>query len=463
MSRKRRFIFALGSGYIALAVNILHTVSSIPLALHFLTKEEFGLWSVVLQITGYLLLLDLGVGQSVARLLVDTKDDINGGIYGSILKTASIVFAIRAFIILSCGMFFSHPIAYLMGIPPDFRPAFEALIRWQCLAVSVISCTSPLVSLPLWSHQRSDLVNFAAVALFAADLLFLWIGFRIGLRMFSLPLADAAGGLANVTLMALATKRLKLLPSRGHWGKITWERSWDVFRFSRDIFVSKLADQLIFASQIILVSRFIGLDAAAVWSVCMKSYGMARLMIYRLYDFSGAGFCEMIVRGEIDWFRSRLASIVALSAVGAGFCAVLGAFWNRDFVSIWTGGKVSWGMWSDIMASAYLFSCVVTRCYTGLPAMVKQIGNYKYISLLEGALVIGGGIILAPRLHFSGVLLASLVANLLCSGAYGAFRVSRYFTTPIVEVTLRLAQGRVPLPRDLCPRRVRYFLAGQPI
>jgi hypothetical protein len=192
---------------------------------------------------------------------------------------------------------------------------------------------------------------------------------------------------------------------------------------------------MISASQMILVSRILGLDAAGVWSVCIKSFNMARLVICRLYDSCAAGFSEMIVRGEIGQFRGRFAEMVALSAVGAGYFGVLGAFGNRGFVHFWTGGRLSWDSWSDIAAGAYLFSFTVTRCYTGLTGIVKRIGNYKYVSLLEGVLVIVGGIMLTPRFHFCGVLLSSLLANLLCSGVYGAFRVSRYFKTSLVEVT----------------------------
>lgn len=441
MSRKRRFIFALGSGYAAIAANILYTASAIPLALHYLTREEFGLWSVVLQITGYLSLLDLGVGQSVSRLLVDTKDDVNGGIYGSVLQTALFVFAVQAFIIASFGFLFSRPICFLMGIPPNLTSTFEALLQLQCVVFSLNFLLWPFGLLPLWSHQRLDLANFASIAGFAAGLLFLWIGFRTGLRTFSLLIANVASEAVNISLTILATTRLKLLPCWGYWGTISWERSWEVFRFSRDVFVSQLAGQLIWASQPILVSRLIGLDAAAVWSVCTKSFNMAQVVVYRLYDFSVAGFSEMIVRGEIDRFRSRLGSIIALSAVGAGFFAVLGALGNRSFVNFWTAGKVSWDMWSDLAAAAYLLSTIVTRCYTGLTGMVKQIGNYKYISLLEGVLVITGSIILGPRLHFVGVLLSSLLANLLCSGAYGVFRVSRYFNMPIVDVIFGWLKG----------------------
>jgi hypothetical protein len=102
---------------------------------------------------------------------------------------------------------------------------------------------------------------------------------------------------------------------------------------------------------------------------------------------------------------------------------------------------VSWATWNDMAAGAYLVSCAITRCYAGLPELVKQIGNYKYISLLEGLLVVTGSITLAPRFHFLGVLLSSLLANVVCSGAYGAFRVSRYLNTSIVDVTLGWLKG----------------------
>jgi O-antigen/teichoic acid export membrane protein len=434
MSRKRRFIFALGSGYVALAANVLYVAATIPLALHYLTREEFGLWSVVVPLREYLGLFDLGVSASVARLLVDTKDDINGGVYGSLLKTASLIFAILAVMIASAGFLLSHPISYLMGIPPNLVSTFETLVQWQFVITSVALLTTPFGYLPLWSHQRSDVANFASVGFFAAGFLLMWIGFKTGMRTFSLVLSNVASALVSISFMALATTRLKLLPSRGHWGTISWERFWEVFRFSRDLFIAGLVPQMISASQMILVSRILGLDAAGVWSVCIKSFNMARLVIFRLYDSCGAGFSEMIVRGEIGQLRSRFAGIVVLSAVGAGYFGVLGAFANRGFVHLWTGGKLSWDSWSDIAAGAYLFSFTVTRCYTGLTGMVKRIGNYKYISLLEGVLVIVGGIIFAPRFHFCGVLLSSLLANLLCSGVYGAFRVSRYFNISLVEV-----------------------------
>src|SRR6266404_5918188 len=216
MSRKRRFIFALGSGYVALAANVLYVAASIPLALHHLTREEFGLWSVVAPLRECLALLDLGVSASVARLLVDVKDDINGGVYGSLLKTAWLIFAILSTIIVSSGFLLSHPLSFLMGIPPSLVCTFEALVRWQFVITLLGFLTTPFGYLPLWSHQRSDVVNLTFVGFFAAGLFFMWIGFETGLGAFTLVLSNAASAIFSISSMTLATTRLRLLPSRGH-------------------------------------------------------------------------------------------------------------------------------------------------------------------------------------------------------------------------------------------------------
>ena len=88
-SRTHNFIRGLGAGYLATAINIAYTAASIPLALHYLGKEQFGLWALAQQIMGYLMLLDLGVSSAVSRFIADRKDDVNGGGYGSLLLTGA--------------------------------------------------------------------------------------------------------------------------------------------------------------------------------------------------------------------------------------------------------------------------------------------------------------------------------------------------------------------------------------
>jgi len=74
MSRLRRAVHGVASGYVLLAATAVYSLASVPLALHYLSKERFALWALMSSIGNYLGLIDLGMSSSVARLLIDHKD-----------------------------------------------------------------------------------------------------------------------------------------------------------------------------------------------------------------------------------------------------------------------------------------------------------------------------------------------------------------------------------------------------
>ena len=55
-------------------------MASIPLALHYLDKDLFGLWALAAQINGYLILIDVGMNGSVSRFIADHKDEVNDAV-----------------------------------------------------------------------------------------------------------------------------------------------------------------------------------------------------------------------------------------------------------------------------------------------------------------------------------------------------------------------------------------------
>ena len=127
-SRTRNFIRSLGVGYISIAVNIAYTAASVPLALHYLGKEQFGLWALAQQIMGYLILLDLGVSSAVARFVADYKDDVQGGEYGSLLLTGAMVFAVQGVLIAAAGAGFAFFAPFLFAVPEPLAADFRNVL-----------------------------------------------------------------------------------------------------------------------------------------------------------------------------------------------------------------------------------------------------------------------------------------------------------------------------------------------
>src|SRR5262245_768921 len=103
MSRFHNTARSLTSGYLAMGSNVIFTLASVPLALHFLSQDEFGLWALAAQVAGYLVLIDLGITGAVGRILIDHKDDRSTGEYGSVIKTSFVAFAIQGMVIVVGG------------------------------------------------------------------------------------------------------------------------------------------------------------------------------------------------------------------------------------------------------------------------------------------------------------------------------------------------------------------------
>src|SRR4051812_15500691 len=111
MSRFRRMVHGVASGYVALVVAAVYALALLPLGLHFLSPEEVGLWTLMAGIAGYLSQIDLGMSGSLARLLIDHKDDRQGDAYGSLIKTGWLVLVAQGVLVAFFGVLIAAPLA----------------------------------------------------------------------------------------------------------------------------------------------------------------------------------------------------------------------------------------------------------------------------------------------------------------------------------------------------------------
>ena len=94
-------------------------------------------------------------------------------------------------------------------------------------------------------------------------------------------------------------------------GRPTWRRFRELFDFGRDVFLTALGFQMLNASQTLILTRILGVELAATWSVCTRTFTFVTQLIYRIFQYSAPALAEMIVRGEkgLLWrYLSRILS-----------------------------------------------------------------------------------------------------------------------------------------------------------
>ena len=437
MSRARLFLRGVISGYASISVNILFSLLSVPVALHYLGKEDFGLWVLIVQLAGYLALLDLGMSVSIARFLADYKDDINGGRYGSVLKTGQVVFVVQGALIALFGAVAVFWAPCVLRIPPELITTFSILMAAQTL-LAAASFATRMVNSPLWCHQRYDINNLAASTSLIANFGFMWLGFHLQFGLYAMLLGAAVGFVVGLLIPLGACLKLGLYPRKGCWGNFEMRLFHEIFRFGRDIFLMSLGTQLTSASQVILVTRLMGLEAASVWSVSTKTYAMGQQFVGRVFDSSAGGLTEMLVRNEDVRVRCRFEELISLTAMISGIGTVGLLLFNAPFVSLWTQGKIHWDLSNNLLLGLLLLSTTVIRCHTGLVGITKDIKGMKFIYLAEGVVFLLLGYALARIWGFAGILLSSIICNILITGIYAFRRTGALFQSSFKTVAAPL-------------------------
>ena len=451
MARLRRFFHSVASGYAVLAVNIVYTLASVPLALHYLGKEEFGLWAVALQLSGYLGLIDLGMSAALARLLIDHKDRPNDGPYGGMIQTACLVLLVQAAVVLAVGTGISFFLGPLLHVGESFNRTFTLLMILQAVLLAFGFATK-IFSQLLYAHHRLDIQNYSQMAQFAVSFAVLWEAFEQGEGVFSLIWASAAATVVGIVTSVWACFRLRLFPASGCWGKPSRSSFRELFSYGANIFFINLGNQLIFASQAVIVTRWMGLDAAATWSVCTRLFMLACQLAWHPIEFSYSLFSEMIARGERAQLHKQFDALVVftlcLSVVGGTALAVC----NQPFVTVWTVGKFAWPPWNDTLLGVWLVLLTLVRCNSYLIQASKQLGFLRHIFFIEGLAFIGLAFIAIQWTGFSGVLFSSILCTTLLSCIYTVWRASAYLSvTPPAAMrvwclpALKIAAVLIPL------------------
>lgn len=435
MSRLKNFSRNLATSYLQLGVNVVYSLASIPIILHWLPKAEFGMWAVLVQLMAYVSIIDLGMTAAVARLLVDHKDERHNGNYGSLVKTAFLVSLTQGILILAAVTLGAPLLADLMKIPAEHRDTFVALLRIQGVFTAFSFSLRPF-GLMLYAHQRMDLQSYSEMFNLVAQLGLLLLFLIKGCGIYSFIYANACTLLIGPAYLFWNCRRLKFLPQADEWGSASRKIFKELFSYGKDVFLINLGSQLEMASQTIVVSRALGLEVAAVWSVGTKMFNLILPLMGRPLVASLPGLYEMGARGESDRLKNRFKGLVVLTASLGTFLAISFALCNSLFVQLWTSGKIIWSPWNDVLIAGWLIILSMATTHINLVNVTKQIGGMRYIMFFQGCSFFLLAMFLGCRWGIPGMIVTSIVCTTIFSYQYSLRRSARHFQCGFMELAV---------------------------
>lgn len=430
MNRSYSFAKGLSASWLTALITVIYGLVSVPLALHYLAVEEFGLLMLLLQVAGYFTLIEIGMGGATARLLIDHKDSPSTGSYGSLILTASLVFSIQAVLILVVGLIGAPHLIALLGIPLQLQGDATFLLRWLCGCFAFVTNFKILGSV-LYAHQRLDLINLFMSASVLVGLASMAVVLATGGQLQGLFMVFIIQALTTVFLQAVACLWLQLLPRPGRWGRPTSGHFRETFFYAKDVFLVNVSNQILEASQLIIVTKTMGLAAAAMWSVGTKVFALLHQILTKIEGTAVVFFSEMMVRGEHALLKKRFQQIYEISAGTAVAALAVAVAVNKPFVTAWAEPSLAWPISLSALMAIAVFLNVVTRCHIDFILNTKKLLALRYVYLVEAAAFVATAFLLTPVLGLYGVLLAAIGCLIVVRSVYTSWRISAYFHIPM--------------------------------
>lgn len=431
------------ASYLSFISTTVTGLISIPLAVHFLSKEELGLWAVITAISGYLNFMEMGLGFATGRKMADAivaKDKAEIDRWWTLTR---VVLSIQGAIVVVIGLALTP--VFMSQMAADFGNRQQAMQLFIAVVI-MLGVNFPFrgAESVLTAQERFHWIPLRQALIFWVELGVLASCLFAGLGLYGVLWGKVA------TLVVVWILNWVLL--RQSDPKLGWDRSglrWDRFRslfgFSLNISAVGIMDVIVKSLPIMMLGKIGGLAAVPVYTFTIKISNVLMSLGKRNYQSFYPALQRMFVQKEYTTLRRKFSSVGMITvATGLGIAALILAM-NRTAVELLAKPD----FYAGTMATAWFAVAAITNPLSGffqVPLLVAgKMGKSTLVGLLRLVLAVILCFFAYQKFDLPG--LAAVVALLpLVSAAYGCWRGAKECGFKVLEVagpTLIWAGGAI--------------------
>lgn len=406
--RTGRAVFSSLAGVAQRLLQVASTLIVMPLVLHAVGRESFGIWAAAASLLWMMVVVDFGVGQALL-----------GRIAGNLARAdaAEARREIGAAAFVSIGLAVLGVALALALIPGLASPASREsyLIAALCMAINI-----PLnLAGNIWSGLQRFHMTAAWEAfqtLFTLLTLFVLTRLTSDVRWYVLV---TAGGLLLANCFSAASLFLRHPELRPDWSAPSFARCRSLLRGGAPFLVLSIAATLSINLDSVIALSLLGPDAAAQMAVaqraCITAYGLLWVVTQPLWP----AFADATTRGDHAWVRRHIFGALAVVAAGAlAGAAILVAF-GQKLIEIWMGGEMQIGAEILWAMAAWIVALCLGRVVDVLLNGVGAVWFQARVAIAFATLAFLLKLVLGPMYGVAGVLAATALAyGLTAAPAY---------------------------------------------
>ncbi|HEV2274431.1 MAG TPA: oligosaccharide flippase family protein [Acidobacteriaceae bacterium] len=427
--RYRKAGITASASLIQKALTIVISFVSVPLTVHYLGPERYGVWLTISSLLVWMAMTDFGLaGNALVNVLseADGKEDQRAAQE----YTSSTVWALTGiaavFAIVAVATFRFIPWSSLFKVT-TVAPHELALACALTLGFFIIGLPLSVQNSIYSAYQDGFLSNAWGISMNVSSLVALVIVTRFhgGLPQLVMALSGVRTLLALINVYYMFFKRYRWLvpaPSAVRWYCIR-----RLFKLGAKYFVIQLGSLGMYQSQPMIITQILGPAKVMVFVVAQKIITLPMDLVYMMTVPFIPAFGEAKARDDWKWIKRAYRNATLVSVAGGVPVLLAIAMVAKPLIRVWAGAAAVPDTSLIVWLSVYNVLGVILMATGQFLIGVEQVNSLALSITLCALSTIGFGVFLGRMEGLSGVAMAMAASKLLTFWPIQLWAVRRIF------------------------------------
>ncbi|MCE5328572.1 MAG: oligosaccharide flippase family protein [Planctomycetaceae bacterium] len=439
MSKSRLYMRNAIANWLGYAANIVVMLLLSRLVVHSLGKTGYGVWSLLMTLTGYLGLAEMGVRVSTGRYVNyyigrGEQDKVNKVVSTSMVFCTLISLVVFAAAVI-IGTFFHQ---WFPKTPADL--ADEASIVLMMTALNVwLGFMGTLFGQLLRARNRFDLRSLVMVITLLVRAAGTWFVLKRGGGLVELAEVLVLSSGVSFLLFVFFT-RWKGAPARIALSLCEWQTLKETFRYGIWAFMQNISTRIINCTDLVVIGIMLKIEDVAVYSVALSLIEYGGALVQQLFSVLVPDVEQAAGRNDIPALAGYMLNGTRVTLMLAVPLLVGMMTLGDDFIHIWLGPGFERSSGVLIILAA---SSLGTMLYWSPGMCLNALGHVRVNAAISGAeaalnLVLSVAFVAIFKWDIYGVAAGTLVPA-VCFSCLVVTRLScKELHVPIGRVILEL-------------------------
>jgi O-antigen/teichoic acid export membrane protein len=400
------------SNWAAILVNIALSFVIAPVTVAALGNAYYGIWTLLMQFTGYLWLFDFGVRESVIKYVAQYQASNQPEKIESTVRTAVSMYTVVALgvFLATCGLALALP--YAFNIPPDTVRAARITAVLSGATIAQYFVFNVYVGVLMGVQKFYLMARIGMIfGIIRAGVMYVLMSAGYGLITLAM-IQFIVAIVSNIIVYHLALREMPFVGYR--LVKPRREEAVKLLNYGKYVLIANIGDKLIFATDSIIIGMFLPISALTYYAL-----GGTLIEQFRSFITSMASIFNPL-SSSLE-ARNEPKSLAAVYMTGAKVAILLGLpvcigfmVLGERFISIWMGpeyGPLA-GRVLLVLAAGHLIGLP----YYTISGVLYGLGQHQILArmrIVEAVMNLTLSVVLIKTIGLVGVALGTVIPHVV--------------------------------------------------